>query len=87
MPILGAGVFRRDDMTAPCKDCADRHPLCHGECERYRAFDAQNQERRAKRHMEQIVNDAMSQGMIRTANAFYGRLTYSRGRKKKVRHG
>ena len=74
-------------MTAPCKDCTDRHPLCHSECERYKAFDAECQERRAKRQMELMVDDALSQGMIRTSNAFYGRLTYSRGRRKKVRHG
>jgi hypothetical protein len=24
--------------TAPCKDCTDRHPACHGSCEKYRAW-------------------------------------------------
>lgn len=25
-------------MKAPCKDCAERHEGCHGECEKYKAF-------------------------------------------------
>lgn len=28
-------------MRAPCKDCPDRHPGCHGQCEAYKAFRAQ----------------------------------------------
>ena len=24
--------------NAPCKDCADRHPGCHGSCEKYKAW-------------------------------------------------
>lgn len=25
-------------MQAPCKDCPDRHYLCHSTCEKYREF-------------------------------------------------
>ena len=25
-------------ITAPCKDCPNRHPHCHGECEAYKTF-------------------------------------------------
>lgn len=25
-------------LKAPCKDCPDRRPLCHAECERYLDF-------------------------------------------------
>lgn len=25
-------------MTNPCKDCADRHPICHDSCEKYAAW-------------------------------------------------
>lgn len=24
--------------TAPCKNCAERHPHCHGECEKYKQY-------------------------------------------------
>lgn len=36
-------------MTAPCKDCKDRTPGCHTKCEKYIAFDKENQKRRAER--------------------------------------
>lgn len=25
-------------MTCPCKNCADRHLSCHGQCEKYKAW-------------------------------------------------
>lgn len=25
-------------LKAPCKDCPDRHMLCHDTCEKYQAF-------------------------------------------------
>lgn len=25
-------------MLAPCKDCQDRSPTCHGKCERYAEY-------------------------------------------------
>lgn len=34
------------NTKAPCKDCADRHTACHGDCQRYAAFLA---DARAKR--------------------------------------
>lgn len=27
-------------MNSPCKDCPDRRPKCHGQCEKYQAFSA-----------------------------------------------
>lgn len=27
-------------MTAPCRNCPDRAPYCHGRCERYAAYQA-----------------------------------------------
>ena len=36
-------------MIAPCKDCKDRNPGCHSKCEKYIAFDKENQKRRAER--------------------------------------
>lgn len=34
-------------MTAPCKDCPDRHYKCHSECEKYKAFIAENEKRKS----------------------------------------
>lgn len=35
---------------SPCKDCKDRHPACHGSCDRYkewkRRLEKVNEERR-----------------------------------------
>lgn len=36
-------------MTAPCKDCQDRHEGCHGECERYKAYAAEREAINAKK--------------------------------------
>lgn len=36
-------------MTSPCKDCKDRTLGCHSKCEKYIAFDKENQKRRAER--------------------------------------
>lgn len=32
-------------MTAPCKDCGDRHQGCHSRCEAYKAYHAENKKR------------------------------------------
>lgn len=39
-------------MQAPCKDCENRHPNCHSECEAYQAFWRANREANEKRLME-----------------------------------
>lgn len=36
-------------MDVPCKDCAERHLHCHGECDKYKEFSAWNEERLAKK--------------------------------------
>lgn len=28
-------------MSAPCKDCTDRHLKCHGVCEKYKQYTKQ----------------------------------------------
>lgn len=30
--------MKQSDLNPPCKDCADRHSLCHSDCERYRQY-------------------------------------------------
>ena len=42
-------------MTAPCKDCPDRHPLCHSECEKYLAYKAEREEQRMERRLTRDV--------------------------------
>lgn len=44
-------------MKAPCKDCPNRHPSCHAECEDYIAFDNYNKERREERLKNININD------------------------------
>ena len=39
-------------MTAPCKDCRERHHGCHSECEKYLAFSKENEERRKAKAAE-----------------------------------
>lgn len=40
--------------SAPCKDCAERHPGCHSECERYKEY---SRERAEIRNSERRIND------------------------------
>lgn len=39
-------------MRVPCKDCPDRHPLCHSDCERYKAYREDVDRRRTERQAE-----------------------------------
>jgi hypothetical protein len=43
-------------MRAPCKDCPDRHELCHAHCEKYIEYRKQLDEVREKRMMEAEIN-------------------------------
>lgn len=36
-------------MKAPCKDCHDRDPECHGRCERYQAYCAEREAIKARK--------------------------------------
>lgn len=36
-------------MLSPCKDCSDRHSLCHASCERYLGFRKELDETSRKR--------------------------------------
>ena len=44
-------------MQAPCKNCPDRHYLCHSQCEKYKAFQAFCEERRERRIKENKLAD------------------------------
>ena len=39
-------------MNAPCKDCKDRHELCHSECELYMQYTEELERARMKRVSE-----------------------------------
>ena len=36
-------------MNAPCNGCPERHPRCHGECERYLAFAEKKEKERTEK--------------------------------------
>lgn len=36
-------------LTAPCKDCAERHPGCHSECARYKEYSREMAEIRERK--------------------------------------
>lgn len=39
-------------LSAPCKDCAERHPGCHSECERYKEYSREQAQGREKRRID-----------------------------------
>ena len=52
-------------MKAPCHDCPDRHPHCHGICERYRKYRAERDKIIEKRYREQAVISALMRKMVK----------------------
>ena len=42
-----------------CKDCEERHPKCHADCERYLAQREEMRKEAEKRLAERRVEDAM----------------------------
>jgi len=40
-------------MKAPCKGCQDRRIGCHGDCEKYREFHAENR-KRLEQHQKEL---------------------------------
>ena len=46
-------------MIAPCKDCKDRSPTCHAECEKYKAYSAEIRISYDRRRMEYEVAGAV----------------------------
>ncbi len=62
-------------MDSPCKLCQDRHPHCHGACEKYAAFraacDAANARRRAE--IESLEAVLISKSRLTKINHLKGR--------------
>lgn len=42
---------------APCRGCAERHPHCHGECERYKEYQKENEENK-EGYRKSLIYDA-----------------------------
>lgn len=57
----------RIGKPAPCMGCPDRTPECHGQCERYKAFQAERQAVLAQR-IEQNERDAPTDSRTRCLN-------------------
>ena len=51
-------------MVCPCKDCSDRHELCHSDCEKYREWKEQKDRVRAMRREEKSISDALFAGPV-----------------------
>lgn len=56
-------------MTNPCKrDCPDRCPTCHTNCERYKGYEAKKTEARKARMKESQAIGATCDGARRRTN-------------------
>lgn len=53
-------------MTNPCsRDCPDRSPTCHADCQRYKDFAAEMAAQRAARWKDSQVATTICEGRIR----------------------
>jgi predicted metal-binding transcription factor (methanogenesis marker protein 9) len=50
-------------MDAPCKDCPDRHALCHSTCEKYQAFVREREAIREQKKLESRTNTCFTPGL------------------------
>ncbi len=41
-------------LKVPCKDCSERHPHCHGECEKYKQFQEASAKNKEEYHKSLI---------------------------------
>lgn len=42
--------------TPPCKECKERHPRCHGHCNKYIAWKAENKVIHDRRLYEEYIS-------------------------------
>lgn len=54
-------------MTAPCKDCPDRSPTCHGVCEKYKKFRAKREAANARYREQMAAEETEITGKARRA--------------------
>ena len=68
-------------MNSPCKNCPERHRLCHSECEKYAEFAAEKARTRANRMKENAEFDFIMESRKRVTSVWY------HGRRVKDRKG
>ena len=51
--------------TSPCQDCMDRHLNCHSECEKYKTWKADLEDKRSKVKKERNKEAAMNEYKIK----------------------
>ena len=56
-------------LRAPCKDCPDRHPECHGRCEKYLAFRAERDKYNEARRIEKQIGLMRGETVLRSVRA------------------
>lgn len=52
-------------MNAPCKDCQDRAPHCHGQCPKYAAFKAAKEAENARMREEYEAESTVIKSKLR----------------------
>ena len=43
----------------PCKDCTERHPKCHGECERYKKWKEPMEKARKQKYINHKIDETI----------------------------
>ena len=51
-------------LQAPCKDCENRHPHCHGECELYKKYKEES-ETQKEEYRESLIWETYRNAMIK----------------------
>ena len=52
-------------MVAPCKDCPDRHTLCHMECPRYAEYRADREHYHRERRFDRDIDNLIYEKTVR----------------------
>lgn len=63
-------------MKSPCKNCEERHPLCHDKCKRYKEFrsalNEKNDEIRSIKQKQRLINSYQKDAIERTSGKRFG---------------
>lgn len=46
-------------IIAPCKDCSERHPGCHADCQAYKTYSLELCRQREKKQAEYNITNAL----------------------------
>ena len=58
-------------LSSPCRYCADRRPLCHAECEKYKAFRVSFDRDHVERVRKQQAVDFLDRGTVRALQRYH----------------